>query len=247
MLLNDRFNKIFEPIPILGMLHLAGRDPVARALKEMTIYEEEGVDGVIVENYHCFGRSQVAGTLKEISKIDSDIVVGVNILPNEYIHSFGFASQYGADFIQVDYIAGKYVGAPDVKITDYETIKEIWPKIVVLGGVWPKYYTPVAGSVLENDLREGMQLAEAVVVTGDATGSQTPLSKIKGFRRILGDHPLIIGAGLNPENAYDQLSFADGAIVGSCFKPGGNTTSLVDRILVRDFMDVVKEVRKVRG
>ena len=40
------------------MIHLSGLDPVERALKEIEIYETEGLDGIIVENYH--------GTIDEI-------------------------------------------------------------------------------------------------------------------------------------------------------------------------------------
>lgn len=36
----------------------------------------------------------------------------------------------------------------------------------------------------------------------------------------------------------------DGAIVGSTFKPNKFTHSMIDRVLVREFMNKVKEVRK---
>jgi predicted TIM-barrel enzyme len=39
------------------------------------------------------------------------------------------------------------------------------------------------------------------------------------------------------------LCIADGAIVGSALKAGGDTYNPIDRQRVRDFMAVVKEVR----
>lgn len=84
-----------------------------------------------------------------------------------------------------------------------------------------------------------MNLCDAVVVTGAGTGKETPLDKIKAFRKILGDFPLIIGAGLTADN-IEQMQYADGAIVGSYFKPSGVTTAKVDRLLVKEFMSKVK-------
>ena len=69
-------------------------------------------------------------------------------------------------------------------------------------------------------------------------------SKIAEFRFLMGNYPLIIGAGLTTETVQRQLSFADGAIVGSCFKPHGITTEKIQRSLVKEFMDEVKKTKK---
>ena len=241
-MINDRFYKIFNKLPILGMIHLAGDNPVRRALEELTIYEKEGVDGAIIENYHGTV-DDVINTLKETSKRKSNLVIGINILPNEFWLSLPLAEKYKAKFVQLDYVAGKYISG-ELDFEDYKKIKGQHPEIVVLGGVWPKYYTPVEGSNLEYDLKEGMKNSEAIVVTGEATGKATPLDKIKNFRQICGEHPLIVGAGLNPDNAYGQLMLADGAIVGSTFKLWNDTRNKLDSGEVKAFMDVVKQVRK---
>ena len=52
----------------------------------------------------------------------------------------------------------------------------------------------------------------------------------------------IVGAGLTAQNVKEQLEFADGAIVGSAFKPNGRTRQMVDSDLVREFMNAVKEI-----
>ena len=53
----------------------------------------------------------------------------------------------------------------------------------------------------------------------------------------------MIGAGLTPDNAYEQLCISNGAIVGTSFKIDGNTYNPIDRQRVRDFMSVVREAR----
>jgi len=242
MRLNSLYDKVFNKIPILGMIHLAGNDPVKRALEEIAVYEEEGVDGVIIENYHGTVED-VTQTLKETSTMKPNIVIGVNVLPNEFKQAFTLAYKYGAEFIQLDYVAGRYTRG-ELDFQAYSRVKEKYPNIIVLGGVWPKYYTPLEGSDLEHDLWEAKSRAEAVVVTGAGTGVETPLGKVKQFRELIGGHPLVVGAGLTADNAYERLCISDGAIVGSFFKEGGDTRNPIDREKIRDFMSIVEEARK---
>ena len=227
----------FSTKPILGMIHLAGDDPVKRALDEVAIYEEEGIDGVIVENYHGTA-SDVVDVLRVL---DTSILVGVNILPNNFWISLPLAVKYKLDFVQLDHVAGVYESG-SIDYNHYKFVKER-NKVLVLGGVWPKYYTPVSGSDLESDLLTGVEQAEAIVVTGAGTGQETPISKVKKFRSVIGDHPLIVGAGLTVENCYSSLKLADGGIVGSVFKENGDTHKKIDRCRVTEFVDIVKEVR----
>ncbi|MSR86333.1 membrane biogenesis protein [Candidatus Woesearchaeota archaeon] len=237
-------SQFFANTPIFAMLHLAGEDPVTRALDELTLFEEEGIDGVIVENYHG-SVDDVISTLGAIQERRTTLQVGVNILPNNYLQAFTLANKYGGSFIQQDYVAGRYASEPRIMYpSEHGVTRALYSQTIVLGGVWPKYYTPIPGSDLETDLQEGMKRADAIVVTGEATGRETPLEKIRGFRRVLGDYPLVIGAGLTPHNAREQLLIADGAIVGSCFKLNYKTGNPVDRAKVRVFMDVVRSVRE---
>ena len=199
----------------------------------------------IIENYHG-SLQDVEKTLQETSRLNSGVVIGVNVLPNEFDKSFLLANHYGARFIQLDHVAGRYEGSHgdrSLNLPKYQEWKEKFPNVVVLGGVWPKYYTPIPGSNLEADLREGMERAEAIVVTGAGTGQETPFDKIRQFGRIIGNHPLVIGAGLTPDNAYEPLCIADGAIVGTSLKYQDNTSNQIDRKRVVDFMAVVKQAR----
>ncbi len=243
MKLNNNFHEIFKNKPIIGMIHLAGENPVEWALEEIDIFEEEGIDAALIENYYGT-ESDVIKTLEEIKDRPRKIIMGINILPNEFSLSFILARRYEAKFIQIDYVAGKYEeGALDISRYSREKIQ--FPELIVLGGVHPKYYRPLPSSNLENELREGIQRAEAIVVTGQGTGKETSLDKIKYFRQIIGNHPLIVGAGVNLKNAYEQLKIADGAIVGTSLKVKNNTKNKVDRLKVRDLMTIVKEVRKL--
>ncbi|MBI4918874.1 hypothetical protein HY837_03025, partial [archaeon] len=113
------FFSFFSEKPILGMIHLAGEDPVKRALEEIHLFDEESLDGVIIENYHG-SEEDVIDTLKEISKLKLNLRIGINMLPNEFDYAFELVKKYGVGFIQVDNIAGKYIeGELDIKKYDY--------------------------------------------------------------------------------------------------------------------------------
>lgn len=217
---------------IIGMIHLSGYYPVERALEEIKIYEDCGLFGALVENYH----SGVEDVIETLKLVKTNINLGVNILPNEYQMAFKIANDYGCKFIQLDFISGRYERNKSIDIDDYMKYRDLYPDIFVMGGVWPKYYVPVKGSNLSYDLTEATKLCDAVVVTGQGTGKETPIEKIKRFKEVLGDFPIVIGAGINSENIKDQMQLANGAIIGSSFKPSNNTTIKVDKELVKDIV-----------
>jgi predicted TIM-barrel enzyme len=55
--------------------------------------------------------------------------------------------------------------------------------------------------------------------------------------------PLLVGAGLTPKSAAEQLSLADGAIVGSSFKDSRVDRGFVLGAHVAEMMQVVRSVR----
>lgn len=214
------------------MIHLS--DP-NYAIHEIELLKSNGFTGCIIENYHG-STNDVIYVLKSLTNfIKKDFKIGINILPNDYEMAFNLANRYDCDFIQVDYVAGEYLRVPKIDTNYFQLFKKINPNVTVLGGVWPKYYTPVKTSILKDDIEASKLLADAIVVTGKGTGKETPLDKIKEFKELCGDHPLIIGAGVNPSNSKEQLQYANGCIVGSCLKKYGVTTGLVNQSLITEF------------
>lgn len=99
-----KFEDIFDkPWPLIGMIHLNGsseKDRLMRAIYEMQVYNDEGFDGVIIENYHG-SVEDVERTLDVAQNIRTNLVKGVNILGNPY-RGFEIAQNYGARFVQFD-------------------------------------------------------------------------------------------------------------------------------------------------
>ena len=82
------------------------------------------------------------------------------------------------------------------------------------------------------------------MVTGKYTGGEADLQDLKTVKLVIGDKPLIIGSGLNVNNAIAQLKIADGAIVGTAFKRNGVVRGeSIDVDMVKRLMEEVKKLR----
>jgi uncharacterized protein len=221
--------------PLIGMIHCAGSthaERLERALNEITMYEEEGMDGIIVEDYHGM-RDDVCAVLHAIGHKPTSLITGINLLSNPY-ESFNLAHVFGASFIQFD-----SVQPTDLDEIKYASLREKYPQLLVLGGIGFKYTRPTRNDLVE-DLDYGKKRVDAIVTTGDGTGIETPLEKLRAYKTLLKDFPLLVGAGVTYSNAYEQLRIADGAIIGSYFKKDNNTQNNVDREKVRQLVSIAK-------
>lgn len=93
-----------------------------------------------------------------------------------------------------------------------------------------------SGRTLDEDLRIGMGRCDAVVCTGVGTGLATPMDKVEKFKQILGDFPVIIGAGVTIDMVEACRRNSDGVIVGSWFKDNHRAEYSVNEDNVKDFM-----------
>lgn len=205
--------------PILSVLHLKGDsddEVLSRAKQELDDYIEGGIDGVIVENY--FGNYyQMEKVLDYIVSERPNVCFGVNVLNLDAL-GFELAIKYKAKFIQLDSVAGHVKPRDDYSFEAFINMYRTKCDALVLGGVRFKYQPYLSGRSLEEDLKIGMSRCDAIVVTEDSTGQETSIEKIREFKNTLQAFPLIIGAGITPDNCLEQLKIGDGAIVGSYFK-----------------------------
>ena len=232
-------------MPILGMVHLSGNSVTERsriAREEIGIMVEEGVNGIIIENYFG-GKNDVRRILQEVCENPYECLVGINVLGDNMM-AFELAGEFPVDFIQLDSVCGHLSPADDAAFE--KGLAELRAKFngTLLGGVRFKYQPVKSGRSERDDLLLGTRRVDAVVVTGEGTGVETDVAKLERFRDVAGpDVPLLVGAGLTFGNVRSQLVHADGAIVGSYFKEGHVDTGRVCRNHVRQIMNVVREVR----
>lgn len=240
------FQDVFPmPKPIMAMLHLKGEDHeqvLARAKQEADTLMRLGADALIVEDY--FGdETDVIAVLQWLQRERPHYLYGVNLL-DQLTRSYELAERYGAKFMQVDSVAGHLLPEEDPAYEQECLACQSRGTILILGGVRFKYKEVLSGRSLEEDLGLGCQRCGAIVVTGEGTGMNTDLEKIRTFRRHLGDFPLVVGAGLTPETVGQQLLIGDGAIVGSCLKEGGKAENELSEENIRLFMEEVQKLRR---
>lgn len=234
------FKRVFiEEKPIIGMIHLNnahGETVLERAKKEIEIYFQYGIYP-LVENY--FGSvDDCEEVLKWLKENHKEKKYGINILGN-YHKAFELAMKYDAKFIQIDSVCGHLPLEADKKygISLNNLRKE--NDIVLLGGVRFKYCNVLSGRSVEEDLRIGMTRCDAIVCTGTGTGCATPFDKVDMFKSVLGDFPVITGAGVTLETAKETMEHCDGFIIGSWLKHTHMDTGFVSEDNVHKLYDIV--------
>lgn len=222
--------------PVIGMIHTNHTDKESTlqlAQREIEIYLRHGVYPLI-ENY--FGDDDdCEDVLRWMQQKHPGEIYGLNILGNFY-RSFELAEKYGASFIQIDSVCGHLKPALDEEYESALKLLRSNSDCTVLGGVRFKYQPVKSGRTLAEDLKIGMGRCDAIVCTGEGTGLATPMEKVEKFKQILGDFPVIIGAGVAIDMIEACRKNSDGLIVGSWFKDNHRAEYSVNEEYVKDFM-----------
>lgn len=271
MITEKEINNLFgTEKPIVGMLHLlplpgspiydgTGLKPVIeRALKEAEALVAGGVNALEVENYNdpsYFPNDAPAESIAslsivahEIHKAFPEIPLGICLLADP-MASIAVAHASGAKFMRATFFTEASVDVSGLATRKPHEIlryrKFLDPSIKLFADVHIKHSAPLAMRPIEESAYDAAYfLADAVILSGKHTGFQTPVEDVKKVRSVLPNFPIFIGSGTNIENAGDLLKYASGAIVGSSLKFDGNAENTVDENRVKEFMSVVKEIRK---
>jgi membrane complex biogenesis BtpA family protein len=250
-----------RPLPLVGMLHLlplpgaprygGDRDAVReRLLADADALASGDVDGLLLEN---FGDAPFhPGALPPHVVADMtalacavterfDLPLGINCLRNDALAALAVAHAAGGAFIRVNVLCGARVtdqgviegpadrllrerarlGATDLRIVADVDVKHSAP----LGA--PR---PLADEVTDLVARGG---ADAVVVSGSGTGRPTDPDQIDAVRAAAGDAPVWVGSGVDAGSVAALVGRADGVIVGTSLKAGGDPRGAVDPARVR--------------
>lgn len=87
-------------------------------------------------------------------------------------------------------------------------------------------------------------IPDAVLVSGQITGEAAKMEDLEAVKAVLPETPVMANTGVKHDTVADVLKIADGCVVGSALKVGGDTWKAVDPERAKAFMD---EVRKVRS
>lgn len=216
-------------------------------------YVAGGIRDLVVENFHDapFVKTGVsAGTiaalalaLDRVRAVEGVQEVGVNVLRNDARAALGIAAATGAAFIRVNVHSGAmYTDQGLIEGRAAETMAErerFARSVRVFADVHVKHATPIAGEELADAARDAVfrGRADALVVSGRATGSAPSVERVREVRDAIGDAaPVFVGSGLDVGNAGGLRAAASGAIVGSSVKRDGDVGAPVDSARVRELV-----------
>jgi len=235
--------------PLPGSPEARGMDEVlAAALHDARVLADAGFDGVLVENFG--DQPFLSGSVDPITvaamarvvtavrdALPQAVQVGVNVLRNDARSALAVAAASGAGFVRVNVHCG--VRATDQGVIEgraWETIRlrESWggQGVAVWADVDVKHSTPMGlARSIEEEAEElvGRGMADAVIVTGGATGAQVAPQDLVAALRGVGDAvPVIVGSGVNEDTVGALLQRAAAVLVGTSIKEGGVTHHPVD-------------------
>ncbi len=227
------------------------------ARKDLIALQNGGVDAVMFSNEFSLPyltdveTVTVAAMGRIIGELMSDIRVpfGVNVLWDAE-KSLDLAAATGAKFVR-EIFTGVY--ASDFGLWNTNVGKTMRHRkradaenVKVLFNILPEAARYLADRDIESVAKSTVfnNRPDALCVSGLTAGSMTDTSILKRVKDTVPDTVVFANTGVRPENVAQQLSIADGAVVGTTFKKDGRFENHVDEKRVADFM---KKVREFRG
>ena len=248
--------------PIIGMIHLrplpgsarfdgdAGKI-LAHALRDAEALAEGGVAGLMMENFGDVpfypGRvpGHVVANMTAIAcavRAKIKLPLGINVLRNDGQSALAVAAAAGVEFIRVNILCG-------ARLTDQGIVNGIAHDLLreraLLGAasvaIWAdvdvKHSAPLTPRTLEDETADTVHrgLADALIVSGSGTGKSTDPEHVRRVKAAAGGTPVLIGSGVSAKT-IQEFADADGFIVGTSVKKGGDVGKGVDVKRVRELV-----------
>jgi membrane complex biogenesis BtpA family protein len=259
--------------PLIGVVHLpplpgapeagaaaaAAAAAEAVALRDTAAYLRGGADGVLVEN---FGDAPFRGSRVEPSVVAAlaraaaaakgaarGAPVGVNVLRNDALAALGIAAATGLEFLRVNVLCGVFAtdqgliqGEADELLRERARLRA---DVRIFADVDVKHAAPLRRAPRDLLVEEmlGRGRADALLVTGVATGRAPELDALREVKGAAGTAPVLVASGVDEDNVTALAGHADGFLVGSSLKRGGRTDAAVELARVRRLVARLRRLR----
>ena len=262
----DLFNR---PKPIIAMAHLgslpgapgydAGRgvdglvDAIAR---DIECLQGGGVDAIMFGNEGdrpyllqapaegLAAMSAIVATLKPMLKLP----FGVDYLWDPYA-TVALAAATGASFAR-EVFTGVYAADMGMWQPDCAGALRLRARLgrkdlKLLFNINAEFGAPLDRRPIERRAQSAVfsSLADAICVSGPLTGQPVDQSDLKRVKAAIPNTPVLANTGVNIDNVTSILEVADGCVIGTHFKVGGDTWNAVDGDRVKRLMDRVAGLR----
>ncbi len=253
------------PFPwLIGVLHLPalpGAPAARRAVRELA--EEAaaeaqtlaacGFSAVLLENFHDTPfRAATADreTLASMAVVTDHVArslpvpVGVNVLRNDALGALAVAVAGGATFLRVNVLAGAAVtdqglvqGCADELLRRRASLRA---DVAILADVDVKHATSLDTRPIALRARDLVRRsrADAVLLTGPATGQPVDLTELAEVAEAIAPAPVLAASGATAGSVAGLLRRASGVIVGTALQDPA--TGRIDRARAAAFVDAAR-------
>lgn len=211
----------------------------AQAAREARILADAGFDAIMIENMHdapyihgTHGPETAAAMTRiglEVAHV-TNVPLGVQVLSGGNREALAVAQSIGGSFIRCENFVFSHV-ADEGLLTRAEAgpllryRKQIGAEhIKVCCDLKKKHAShAITADVSIAECAEAAEFfgADAVVVTGSATGKPTDPADVAAVRKAC-SLPVLVGSGVTPQNIGRMFEHADAVIIGSWMKQGGS-------------------------
>ena len=249
--------RLFEPrCALVGMVHtlpLPGspgwRGSFAeledRAIRDARALKDGGADAILIENMgdlpYLNGRVEpetvaAMAVLARAAAREAGLPAGVQVLAGANREALGVAIAAGLSFLRVEAFAYGHVADEGWLQASAGPLLRARAALRSEARVWADVKKKHSAHAATADLDVGEIAAgsafcgaDALIVTGVATGKPASLADVRRVREAVPETPVVVGSGVEPGQAQALASLCDAVIVGTWIKQGGDWRNPVER------------------
>jgi membrane complex biogenesis BtpA family protein len=266
----DRFRRVFGTAkPVIAMVHLgalpgaplydaeAGLEGLVEGARaDLEALQAAGVDAVMFGNENDrpyefeVDRASTATMGYVIGRLRGEIRVpfGVNVLWDP-MSTVALAAATGAAFVR-EIFTGTYASdmgpwTPDAGAAMRYRDRLGRKDCLMLYNVSAEFADSLDRRPLPDRARSAVfsSIPDAVLVSGQITGEAAKMADLEAVKAVLPQVPVLANTGVKHGTVAEVLRIADGCVVGSALKVGGDTWKPVDPERAKDFMERVRDAR----
>jgi len=249
----------FDRGPLLiGMVHLRAlpgsphaalmRDVLGRAVTDARTWVRGGADALLVENFgdRPFFPEQVpavtiAGMSRALTEIARavDVPIGVNVLRNDAEGAIALSAVHELAFVRVNVHAGAVLSDQGLLIGRAHATVRLRASLEcdarILADLRVKHAAPLVERPIEDEARELAERADAdaLLLTGPATGRPPDLEPLDRIAAALPGTPLLLASGVDARLIGATRDRVAGWIVGTSAKRSGRVEAPAELARVR--------------
>lgn len=256
---------------VIGMIHLKSLPGtpmssvsvdqiVDHAVSEGRVYQDHGVDGVMIENMndvpYSLDPSPETGAIMtrvgcEMKREVPHLPLGVQILATRNREAMAVALASGCHFIRVENFVFSHIADEGLVNSDAAQLLRYrkfinCENVAVFTDIKKKHSSHSLTSdvdVSETGKTAEFFMSDGLILTGSSTGSPVNVDQVKSVSSLNLNIPTIIGSGANPDNLPSLFTAgARAAIVGSYFKKDGHWRNDLDSERIKRFIDAVHNI-----